>query len=429
MERSGGASVAVRCEAGSSAGSDRGVFGAMEIRVTQARLDAWREMLAGVYRTRLDRHLPLVLVVLAVLLPFARGFSWAAFGALACVLLGMAGAGLHAWRRAPSSEAARHRREVAQFFAGLDELEQEITSLWARQIDSVREDSNRAIVELSQRFSGIVDKLGSAVDASERSAGSNDGARGLGAVFAHSETSLNAVTQSLRTAMGRGDEMLGSVGNLAQFIERLREMAASVSSIAHQTNMLAINATIEAAHAGDAGRGFAVVANEVRSLSALSGETGREMGRQVEAISAAIHAAIDGAEAFTREDAASVANAEQSIAGVLDMFRRVTGELAGSAAQLRATGAEIRGEVAEALVLLQFQDRASQILDHVRNNIQAFPACLHQGGEAYRQDGRLAAIDWSRLRQELENSYATRQEHRTHAAGGEVADGDDVTFF
>lgn len=387
-------------------------------------------MLADVYRARLDRHLPLALAVLAVLLPFARGLSWAAFGALACVLLGMAGAGLHAWRRAPSSEAARHRREVEQFFAGLDELEQEITSLWARQIDSVREDSNRAIVELSQRFSGIVDKLGSAVDASERSAGSNDGgARGLSAVFAHSETSLNAVTQSLRTAMGRGDEMLGSVGNLAQFIERLREMATSVSSIAHQTNMLAINATIEAAHAGDAGRGFAVVANEVRSLSALSGETGREMGRQVEAISAAIHAAIDGAEAFTREDAASAANAEQSIAGVLDRFRRVTGELAGSAAQLRSTGAEIRSEVAEALVLLQFQDRASQILDHVRNNIQAFPSCLHQGGEAYRQGGHLAAIDWSRLRQELENSYATRQEHRTHAAGGDVADGDDVTFF
>lgn len=396
---------------------------------TRLQLDAWRAGLVAWYRRRLHRHLPWVLVALAVLLPFARGVSWAAFGTLACVLLGMAGAGLQAWRRAPSSEAARHRREVAQFFAGLDELEQEITSLWARQIDGVREDSNRAIVELSQRFSGIVDKLGHAVDASERSTDTKEGARGLGAVFAHSETSLNGVTQSLRTAMGRGDEMLGSVGNLAQFIERLREMAASVSSIAHQTNMLAINATIEAAHAGDAGRGFAVVANEVRSLSALSGETGREMGRQVEAISAAIHAAIDGAEAFTREDAASVANAEQAITGVLDMFRRITGELADSAAQLRGTGAEIRGEVAEALVLLQFQDRASQILDHVRNNIQAFPACLHQSGEAYRQGGHLAAIDWSQLRRELESSYATRQEHRSHDASDAVAGGDDVTFF
>lgn len=412
------------------ADSDKGVFGAMEIRMTQTKLDAWRKVLLDVYRRHLDRYAPHALAVLALLLPFVRGFSWAAFGALFCVLLGMAGAGLYAWRRAPSSEVARHRREVEQFFAGLDELEQEITSLWARQIDSVRGDGNRAVTELSQRFSVIVDKLGQAVEASEHSAGSDHGSRGLGAVFAHSESSLNAVTGSLRTAMGRGDEMLGSVANLAQFIERLREMAVSVSSIARQTNMLAINATIEAAHAGDAGRGFAVVANEVRNLSALSDETGREMGQQVEAISTAIHAAIAGAEAFTREDAASVANAEASIGDVLAMFRRVTGEMAHSAEALRGTGAEIRGEVAEALVLLQFQDRTSQILDHVHSNIQAFPACLHRSGEAYRQGGHLAAIDWTQLRRELESSYATLQEHHTHAAGSETAaGGDDVTFF
>jgi len=121
--------------------------------------------------------------------------------------------------------------------------------------------------------------------------------------------------------------------------------------------------------------------------------------------------------------------AEAAIDRVLDDFRRATGNLSGAADRLRRTGVDIRGEVAEALVLLQFQDRTGQILSHVRDNIRAFPACLAHSEQAWREQGRLAAIDWSQLRNELERSYATRQEHHNHEAGRPVDAGDDITFF
>ncbi|BFI96480.1 MAG: hypothetical protein RSP_19900 [Rhodanobacter sp.] len=397
-------------------------------RIKDKLLALWARFLPF-YRRRLDRYAPWAVAALALLLPLTRGFSWAVLGAMLLVAVGFAAGVVVAWRRAPEAIRQGHHREVEAFFSGLDAVEREITSTWARQVESVRGDCEQAIVELSGRFSGIVDKLGEAVDASNQSAQSADGAEGLAGMFARSEASLREVTGSLRAAHGRGKEMLGDVGNLAQFVERLSEMAESVANIAHQTNLLALNATIEAAHAGEAGRGFAVVANEVRKLSAISGETGREMGAQVTAINDAIHAAIAAADSFARQDAASVGMAETAIDRVLDDFRGATGNLSGAADRLRRTGVDIRGEVSEALVLLQFQDRVGQILSHVRDNIRAFPACLARSEQAWREQGRLAAIDWSQLRADLEHSYATRQEHRNHEAGKLVDAGDDITFF
>lgn len=381
------------------------------------------------HRAHLNRHLPHALALIALALPLADGPDLSDLATMALVAIGTGAGATIAWRSAPARIENRHRREVEDFIDGLGALEQEITSLWVKQIETGRSESERAIVELTGRFSGIVEKLGRAVDASNLSAQSVDSAQGLTAVFARSEASLQSVIRSLRTALSRGDDLLGGVGNLVQFIDQLKEMAAAVASIAHQTNLLALNATIEAAHAGEAGRGFAVVADEVRKLSNLSGETGRQIGKKVATISDAIHAAFQAAETFAEEDAASVTDAEAAIGGVLDDFRRVIGSLSKAASILRSTGIGIKDEVAESLVLLQFQDRTSQILSHVRDNIQAFPACLEKSGDAWRAHGRLMAIDWSELRRELESSYATHEEHRNHDAGSTIAAGDEITFF
>ncbi|MDP2962620.1 MAG: methyl-accepting chemotaxis protein [Sulfurimicrobium sp.] len=384
---------------------------------------------------------PLVPALLgAVMLPLAGG-GGAVSLALAALLViaGVAAGALLSRRHASALERAREAQEnscrahycsdVESFLDGLGGLESQITSLWVRQIEIGRTQSEQAMIELTTRFSGIVEQLDQAVKASSLSAESVDNPQGLVAVFTQSETRLMSVIESLRAALKHSDELQDSVGGLVQYIDQLKDMAASVADIADRTNLLALNAAIEAARAGEAGRGFAVVADEVRKLSNLSGETGRRISEKIKGISQAINASFATAEKSSEQDAASVASSEAVIQSVLAEFRNVTDGLAGAAGILRDTGAGIKNEVAESLVQLQFQDRVSQILCHVRDNIAAFPAYLQQSEQQYREQGRLMAIDWTGLLHELERSYATTEERSSHTGKSSVAAEEEITFF
>jgi methyl-accepting chemotaxis protein len=94
----------------------------------------------------------------------------------------------------------------------------------------------------------------------------------------------------------------GTILSLAQYTQRIDDIIASVSEIATQSNLLALNASIEAARAGVHGRGFAVVADEVRALSAGS----TQAARQVRAILGEVQAAMKETIRATEEGLQSV---------------------------------------------------------------------------------------------------------------------------
>jgi methyl-accepting chemotaxis protein len=82
------------------------------------------------------------------------------------------------------------------------------------------------------------------------------------------------------------------VSQLSHAGERIGAVVKLISDIAEQTNLLALNATIEAARAGEAGRGFAVVASEVKSLATQTGNATKEIGTQIAAMQAATQEAV-----------------------------------------------------------------------------------------------------------------------------------------
>ena len=324
-------------------------------------------------------------------------------------------------------QAAEQANHAAS--AQLNEVILGAMPIWARQVESSRQQTETAIVSLTNRFTGISTRLEETVQASQLAAGELAGKSSDGAVqvLAQSESELVRVIDSLKATQASRDETLAQVRNLTAYTGELRTMAADVAAIAAQTNLLALNAAIEAARAGEAGRGFAVVADAVRSLSSKSSETGQQMSAKVDIINTAITQLVQAASSGADQDSHSVTASEESIQRVLERFKSVTGRLAESADMLQQESFGIRDELTEVLVSLQFQDRVSQILSHVRDNIEDLHVHVQQASQSPDQAVPIDARQWLAR---METTYATDEQRRNHHGdSGAQQTSQEITFF
>lgn len=142
---------------------------------------------------------------------------------------------------------------------------------------------------------------------------------------ARSVQSQIAGMNDIRTQIQDTSKRIKRLGESSLEISEIVEL---ISSITEQTNVLALNAAIQAAAAGESGRGFAVVAEEVQRLAERSGEAARQIEAIVKSIQADAQAAVSAMETST---AGVVEGARLSDAAgqALDEIGRVSGELAG----------------------------------------------------------------------------------------------------
>lgn len=298
-------------------------------------------------------------------------------------------------------------------------LGERLLPVWNQQIETARTQTETAVTDLTTCFSHLAQDLQRATAMSSEVANSLEG--GMDSAFGKAGKDLHSVVNTLRGAMDDRDGLLGQINGLDTFVDELDSMAQDVATIAGQTNLLALNAAIEAARAGEHGRGFAVVADEVRKLSRLSAETGERISTKVGYIGDSIRSAVSAAQESSGRDGESVRSSEATIERVLADFQRLGTRLVDSAESLRSTNAGIQSEVENALVQLQFQDRTSQILTHVRASISKTAGQM-VSGNAVNVDG---------LMKDMEASYAMAEERNNHGrkkTAQPVASG-DITFF
>lgn len=320
--------------------------------------------------------------------------------------------------------AAKLQAEADQHIGGLEDFCTSAVPIWARQIETARTETEESITTLAQRFSGLSKRLSSGIGFQQGTSSRGDENNAV-KVIQTSERELKALIDALKIAQHTRDAVFNEIRSLSRYTEELQKMAADVAAIAAQTNLLALNAAIEAARAGESGRGFAVVADEVRKLSGLSSETGKKMTEKVDVINASMISACKVAEEASVQDAQLIHSTESAVQNVIDRFGGVASRLSESAEMLQNENNSIGIEVNEVLVSLQFQDRVSQILSQVHENLQKLDTHLQEARESTRQ------IDAHAWLNEMHLNYATEEQRLNHSGTQmkAAASTQEITFF
>lgn len=313
--------------------------------------------------------------------------------------------------------ASRRRLEIrlrAESIDGLNGLCLGVLPVWSSQVEIARSQTESAINDLVLRFGNLSQRLESAVSASRTEA--DGGGQGVAALLKNSATDLHSIIGTLRSSLEEKETLLHEIQALSRFTAELREMAQNVGSIAHHTNLLAINAAIEAARAGEVGRGFAVVASEVRKLSQLSAATGKQMSATVETVNNAIVKTLQVSSQYARQDEAMAAGSKQIIEQVLDRFQSTATGLNDSAEVMRRESQLIQGEISDVLVALQFQDRISQVLSHVRGDLDKLNETLAASAMQLAEGVMPAPLDTAAWLDALTGTYTMAEQHAAHGA-------------
>jgi methyl-accepting chemotaxis protein len=302
------------------------------------------------------------------------------------------------------------------------DLSADVIPLWARHVDGALESARRAIESLVARFAQLVEELQHA----EQASGQVSGAEGDGIVplIERCGPQLREVVERLRTALALNQQLLAEVRRLGSFTGELQAMAGDVGRLASQTNLLALNAAIEAARAGEAGRGFAVVADEVRKLSTQSAETGKRISEKISVINAAIHATVQTAGQASEQDRETIERSEHTVRQVMDQLSVAGVQLQRVADALRSQNAQVREQIAGLLTDFQFQDRMSQILTHVTADMRKLEAQL-RAAVAEPTHALPPLSDWLAS---LQRTYVTEDERRVHS-GNAAPGARGVNFF
>lgn len=260
----------------------------------------------------------------------------------------------------PQTEAS-----FGRFFA-------EVIPFWSRNLGLVRDQTREAIESLVLRFASLSDSV-------------RDGRRQHGDenlvinAIVDARAGLEQITATLNRTQEFRQAIVEQIAGISRYSGDLKNMAERVGAIATQTNLLALNAAIEAARAGEAGRGFAVVADEVRKLSTESGVTGKQIQEMVDAVSGTIDGAIATANDFSHQEAELVQASHATAGQIIERFQGTADTLSASLAALRDEQARVEADIAEVLVGLQFQDRVQQILGHVMDDMANAESAVRNG--------------------------------------------------
>ncbi|WP_213880974.1 methyl-accepting chemotaxis protein [Pseudomonas sp. dw_358] len=372
----------------------RDAFTAQIVQSAKATMDASQS------RLQVAQYTAIALIVLTLVLAVAC-WSFIARGVLAPLREAGRHFGIMANGDLSQPIDVRSRNEIGQLFRSLADMQaaqrdtvqhlgqtaQLLTSS-AKELDTVTQHTTEGLYqqnnELDQAVTAVTE-MTAAVEEVARNAVSTSEAAGASNRLA--QTSRDQV----RKVLDEIGLMSGDVQNTGEVIQRLASQANDIGkvldvirSVSEQTNLLALNAAIEAARAGEAGRGFAVVADEVRTLAQRTQQSTHEIEQMVANIQSSTGAAVGSIE-LNNQRARSTLEATQ-----------VSGQM------LESIFTQINEINERNLVIASAAEEQAQVAREVDRNLVNIRSLSDQSGVGATQT-REASAELSRLAQQMDS--------------------------
>ncbi len=214
------------------------------------------------------------------------------------------------------TEINRATEQVTQVTGQAQQISTELLTAADRQSHEI-EDTNQTVGQIVQSIQGVSHSAAE----SSKVANASLAAAELGAEAVNNQIKgMNEIREQIQETAKR-------IKRLGESSQEIGEIVELISDITEQTNVLALNAAIQAAAAGDAGRGFSVVAEEVQRLAERSGEATKQIGAIVKTIQADTHDAVAAMELSTH-GVVEGAKLSDAAGTALSQIGRVSRELA-----------------------------------------------------------------------------------------------------
>lgn len=269
-------------------------------------------------------------------------------------------------------EARRHTPDEARLFREQQALLTDLRQFVGREIDGSRSEVERtrglvrdAVASLSVSFEAMSKQSREQSGAVSRivdRTGEGGGEMGIQRFALEASRQMEQLVAALEDVSGQSAHTVSHIDAMAGHLDGIFALLEDVKSIADQTNLLALNAAIEAARAGEAGRGFAVVADEVRNLSERSTAFNEQIRKLAHNSREAISKVRETVTRMATRDLNRSQEAKSESARLLQQVGAMNSALAQGMREISQCGRAIDASVGDAVRSLQFEDITSQAL-------------------------------------------------------------------